>query len=149
MLHVPVKDVKGNAWCGPTAISSITQTPVSTIQKMVRRIRGPQYRYIERKRGGGYIKKPYKAPVRGMYDNEVIEVMRRLKFNLIEEKSFKGTFKSFCEDYGHAGPFIVQVTRHYIAVSKGMACDTYSKTPIPWQDHPLLRKQVKRYIKFA
>lgn len=151
MLHEPIKDVKGKGWCGPTAISAITQTPISKIQKMVRRVRADRERkHHGRVLNGGNAKNVNggKMPVRGMYNFEVIEVMRRLKFNTDGEKSFKGTFRDFCDDCGHMGPFIVQVTRHYIAVSKGMACDTYTNKPVPWNEHPLLRKQVHKVIRF-
>jgi hypothetical protein len=144
MLYEPIHDVKGKGWCGPTAISSITQTPISTIQKMVRRVRSD----CEKAYYGRRIKRDRKLPVRGMYKSEVVQVMKRLKFKTSEFKPYTGTLAAFCDDRAHLGPFIVQVTGHFVAVSQGMICDTWSKKPVPWREHPLLRKQVKFYARF-
>ncbi len=155
MLYDAIRDVKGKGWCGPTAISSITQTPISKIQKMVRRVRSDS----ERKRFGrvligGLAKRcdGGKMPVRGMYNSEIIEVMRRLKFKVVHksEKDYKGTLGQFIFDCGHMGPFIVCVTGHYVAVSKGMICDTFTDgKPIPAATYSKLRSQVKVYWQFG
>lgn len=154
MLYDAIRDVKGKGWCGPTAISSITQTPISKIHKMVRRVRADRERErFGRVLIGGSAKgvDGRRMPVMGMYNSEILEVMKRLKFKVLkQENNYKGTLKSFIDDCGHLGPFIVNVTGHYIAVSHGMICDTYTDgKPIKATEYQALRKQVKVYFQFA
>ncbi len=151
MLHEPIKDVK-RAWCGPTAISSIAQQPISKIEKMTRRVRADseRKRYGRVLKGGNAVTPTGKRKkVNSMWPGELIEVMRRLKFKLVERKSFNGTLRAFCDDYGHSGPFIVFTNGHFLAVSKGMLCDTLTKKPIPMHEYPHPNCRMKEYLKFA
>lgn len=153
MLYDPVVDVTTRAYCGPTAISSITQAPISKIRKMVRRMRKAFAKTYEgHNYYGAWADKQLsgrKHPVRGMYHNEMLDVMRRLKRYPTEHKKFKGTLRAFMDDYGHSGPFIVVVTGHYVAISKGMICDTYTKKPVPFAEYPKPGWRVKEYFKFT
>jgi hypothetical protein len=97
-------------------------------------------------------------PVSGMSNAELLEVMRRLAYpikdqgeheSIVGSGAMKGTtLREFCEDRAHMGPFIVNVTGHYVAVSRGMICDTFTKEPKPWSEYPKLRTRVQRWWKF-
>jgi hypothetical protein len=151
MLHPPIYDTKAKAYCGPTAISAVGNVPISKIHKMIRRVRSDYERgYRGRVLNGGMVKdiRGYKKRIVGVSNSELLQVMKRLGF---KSKPHAGgmTLRQFCEDRGHMGPFIVNVTGHYIAVSHGMVCDTCTKSVARWQDYPRLRWRVKRFWLFT
>lgn len=157
MLYEVVNDTTVKSpYCGPTAIAAITNAPISKVHKMARRIRGPKFRYVERKGGNGYVKKAYKAPIKGMHNSELLTVLKRLKVKPKEYHSFVGTgekkqsLRAFMDDYGNvSGPFIVNVTNHYVAVYKGMICDTWTRgKPISFAEYGGRNRKVEKYWKF-
>lgn len=129
----------------------MTGAPFDKVYKMVRRYRGERER---RTRGrilnGGWVRdiNGRKLPIRGMYNSELLEIMRRLGFKSKPHQEWGMTLREFCENWGHMGPFIVNVTGHYVAVSHGMACDNTSKVPVPIAEFPRLGKRVKRFWLF-
>lgn len=154
MLHAVNKDVHVKAYCGPTAIATVTNTPISKIHKMIRRYRNDRFRKIygrSKPIPASYEKKR----ITGMHNFELLEIMRRLgnpfkKAYRTKTDGIPGmSLKTFCEDYGHMGPFIVNVTGHYVSVSKGMICDTQTGyKPIPWQDYKRLGWRVVAFWSF-
>jgi len=156
MLHTPVYDTKARAFCGPTAIAAVTGTPISKVHKMVRRLRADKEReWRGRVLNGGRVKDLLgrRMPVKGMHNRELVEIMRRLGFKVKHARwpvpgRRTETLQAFCEDRGHMGPFIVNVTGHYVAVSHGMICDTLKRTPVPFAEYPKLRSRVKAFWHF-
>lgn len=141
MLHTPVYDVPTRAYCGPTAISAVANEPISKIRKMIRRVRKENGRRTKDRNGR-------RIPVRGVGDMELLAVMKRLGFASKAHTESGMTLRAFCEDRGHMGPFIVTVSGHYVAISHGMICDTYTKAPVPCEQYPKLGCRVKRFWKF-
>jgi hypothetical protein len=44
-------------------------------------------------------------------------------------RSKRYTLDAFAKEHGDDGPFIVNVTGHYVAISNGEFCDPYVKRP--------------------
>jgi len=142
MLHTPVYDTgASHVYCGPTAISAVSGEPISKIHKMLRRAR---------KEWGGWVKddRGRRLPIKGVYNSEMLKVMKRLGYKAIPHVEHGMTFREFLDDRGHMGPFIVNVTGHYIAVSHGMLCDNSTKTPIPVSEYSGRNKRVQRFWLF-
>lgn len=135
MLHTPIVDVDTRAYCGPTAISSIANVPVSKVRQMAQRYRG-------RDRAGR------RRAIRGMHNYEMLYIMTRLGCKPRPLAMRGMTLKQLCDDIGHYGPFIVNVTGHYVAVSHGMICDTFTKVPVPIAEYKKLRKRVQHVWRF-
>lgn len=156
MLHTPNIDRKGRAYCGPTAIAAVTGEPVTKIEKMIRRIRsdGERKRYGRILYGGGVKNRDgRRLPIRGMYTWEMKKVMKRLGYKPVgyghhKNRNAPRTLREFCDDKGHLGVFIVEVTDHFVAVSRGMICDTMHKEPVPWQEYRKLSRRVVQWWRF-
>lgn len=152
MLHTPDYGDGARPFCGPTAIAAVTGESFKTIYKKIRRYRSER----ERPRAGGRILRGgsvldclgRKIPIRGMGNIELLEVMRRFGFKPKPHQEHGMTLRAFCDDRGHIGPFIVNVTGHYVAVSHGMICDTKTKVPVPIAEYEKLGYRVKRYWLF-
>jgi hypothetical protein len=44
---------------------------------------------------------------------------------------------------------IVNVTRHYVAISRGMICDTATKAPVPIAEYKRLGRRVEKVWLFT
>jgi len=166
MLRPINNDSGGRPYCGPAAISSITGAKTSLIYKKIRRIRNTREKSIRqgnRLLGGSVFALDGKRiPIRGMYNGEIVETMKRLGWPVKERSGDEIAFslartislpnrslRSFCENRAHMGPFIVETTRHYVAVSHGLICDTRTNgVPIPWQQYPKLSRRVRKWWRF-
>lgn len=135
-LFKPIVDVQGKAYCGPTSIAALTGVPVSRIRKMIRRVRGPYARDVNGR----------KIAVRGTENSEVLKVLERLGCKVERMKETESTIARFAADTAHIGAaFLVNVTNHYIAVSAGMICDTYTqKEIVPASKYSKPRWRVQR-----
>lgn len=143
MLHTPQYDVKNRAFCGPTAISAVANVPISKVRKMVRRYRN------DRRRHFGIGPRKRKSAIMSMTNSELLTVMRRLKFKVTPHTGDGMTLRQLCDDIGHTGPFIVEVTGHYVAISHGMICDTLTRVPVPFSEYKHKKCKVKRYWRFT
>jgi hypothetical protein len=74
-------------------------------------------------------------PVAGIYEGEMLECMRRLGFEPRAEGGSYASLMAFCRDMGHMGDFMVMVSGHFIAVGSGLICDTYTQTPITFEQY--------------
>jgi hypothetical protein len=165
MLHPVNRDVKGGVYCGPTAIAAITGQPVSVIYKRLRRVRADRDRKNYGKVPvGGALKRMdgHKRPIVGTSNHEVLTVLERLGYpsvamDVVGRKLARGwggmqstmTLRRFCDDMAHLGPTLIEVTGHYVAVSRGMILDTQTGyVPIPWRDYPKLGWRVQRWWRF-
>lgn len=122
-LFTPNYDVRhDSAFCGPTAISAITGLPISEIRDAIRQASGK----VRRSDGSAW-------PVRGIYDRDLISAMKKLGWRVAEQgeaaKQKRQRLYDFARDHGDAGPFIVSVSRHYVAIGGGEFCDTSTCLP--------------------
>ncbi len=152
MLHAVNRDVKGGVYCGPTAIAAITGQPVSVIYKKIRRVRaeGDRRRYGKVVNGGNVKRSDgNKRRIVGTHNWEVLKVLKRLGYNAVAKGAEVMTLRAFCEDRAHLGPHLINVTGHYVTVSRGMILDTRTGyVPIPWQNYPRLGWRVQRWWRF-
>ena len=126
MLHTPHYDVRTRAFCGPTAMSAVTGIRISEIRETIRKIRG-----TVASNGAA-------MPVTGLANDELIQAMELLGWKIAEKADCetdqrKEVFRlgEFLDANGHLGPYIVNVTGHYYAVSHGEICDTFTCLPKP------------------
>ncbi len=129
MLHTPNYDVRGRAFCGPTAIAAITGEPISVIREVIRS-------QIGTKSDGTAM------PVMGISNTVLLGTMTVLKWRVINESGstdnrlnrmdvFRfGDFLNHIQMHEHDGPYIVNVTGHYYAVDADEICDTHTKIPL-------------------
>jgi hypothetical protein len=152
MLFTPVYDVRNRAFCGPTAISAVTGQPISEIRETIRET----CRTLD---AAGR-----KAKIMGVANSELLIAMGTFGWKVVEEmenqwfprpldrsRAPRYRFQQFLEEHGHDGPYVVNVTGHYIAVGWGEACDTYTKLPIEitrW-NKARGRRWVQNWWKFA
>lgn len=143
---------KQREFCGPTAIAAVTGASLEDIRDAIRQERGP-----ERKSDGSHM------PIMGLTVVELLGVMDHLGWKVIEEDSYKDraelkraklcTLGEFAIAHGHDGPFIVNVTGHYVAISHDEFCDTRSimctdlDRAMKWKG--VAGKWVKNWWKFA
>ena len=146
-LHTPVYDVRTRAFCGPTAMSAVTGLPISQIRDAIRKASGKELTAD----GRAY-------PVMGIRNVDMIVAMELLGWRAIwtvfNNNAEIGTpdwyrLDDFLSDHARSGPFIVEVTGHYIAVSYDEVCDTFTKLPIPVERWKRGRKRwVRSWWKF-
>lgn len=141
MLHTPIADGRRH-FCGPTAIAAVTGATFDEVYKKIRRVRSDRNGRVRDTAGR-------KVPIKGMGNFDLLLTMKRFGFK-VKAKGSLGypTLRALLEDRGHLGPIIVNVTHHYIAVSRGMICDTFTKVPIPMMDYPKLRVRVEGWYQF-
>jgi len=145
MLHTPIYDVRGMPYCGPTAIAAVTGEPVSIIRVIIRE-------QIGTKKNGDAM------PIIGVSRQVLLKTMHMLGWNVIraggnvsrarsamirlrdedEDKPLDrtrdiirlGDFLDTIQMEEQAGPYIVNVTRHYYAVDQDEICDTHTRIPL-------------------
>jgi hypothetical protein len=122
-LHTPNYDIRTRAYCGPTAISAVTGEPISVIRDAIRQASGK----IARANGSAW-------PITGVNNENLLAAMQLLGWQIVEQWSEPAaggpyTLDSFARDRGNDGPFIVNVTGHYVAISQGEFCDPFTVLP--------------------
>jgi hypothetical protein len=141
MLHTPNYDIRGRAFCGPTAIAAITGEPISVIREVIRS-------QIGTKIDGTAM------PVMGISNKVMLRTMEELGWRVIKSDSHAqqirrqlgddedvltpaemdivrfGDFLDYVQMHEHVGPYIVNVTRHYYAVDADEVCDTHTQIPV-------------------
>jgi hypothetical protein len=141
MLHTPNYDVRGRAFCGPTAMSAVTGLPISEIREMIRDVWG-------KTKSNGHA-----MPVMGLDNASLLASMRRFGWEVADtadcengpdERRNRFRLGDFLDAKGDDGPFIVNVTGHYYAVSQGEICDTFSCLP---KEIVRFRKGRARWVK--
>jgi hypothetical protein len=147
MLHTPNYDVRTRAFCGPTAISAVTGEPISVIRDVIRSVGN----YAERGTPGRRA-----SPIKGVSTKDLLAAMEKLGWKVVDkmpgvdyrlppaERMKPYRFASFLDEHGHDGPFIVNVTGHYYAVSHGEVCDTFTCLP---KDIAKFKRGWKRWVK--
>jgi hypothetical protein len=142
VLHTPNIRAARREFCGPTAIAAVTGIHISDIRDAIHQARGDI-----RATSGAHM------PIAGMNNKDLLATMAVLGWHVSESwsapkvvweavevnavvnrmrrKNFKSyTLAEFAKEYGAGGPFIVNVTGHYVAISEGEFCDTYSEVPV-------------------
>jgi hypothetical protein len=130
-LHTPHKDVKTKPFCAPTAIAAITGEPVSVVRDAIRQASGKMLTSAGKAH-----------PVMGVDNSSVLKAMALLGWHVVERRSVPSnakryTLDAFAKDHGDDGPFIVNVPGHYVTISNGEFCDTYTKGPQALSDGAL------------
>lgn len=149
-LHTPQHDGRRH-FCGPTAIAAITGATFPEIYKKIRRVRSGQLKamYGYAVKDAGRDTAGRKTPIKGMRNDELLIVMQRMGFKMKQGFQAKRmTLGQLLEDRGHLGPMIVNVTHHYIAVSRGTICDTITRVPVPISAYPKLKYRVECFWQF-
>lgn len=152
MLHNPRYRGSQREFCGPTAIAAVTGASLEEVRDAIRQVRGPTLRA-----DGAYM------PITGLPVVELLEVMDNLGWKVVEEDLWQDraelkraklcTLGEFAENHGHDGPYIVNVTGHYVAISQHEFCDTRSimctdlDRAMKWRG--MAGKWVKNWWKFA
>jgi len=155
MLYTPKYRGTRREFCGPTAIAAVTGASLEEVRDAIRQERGPELRS-----DGGYM------PIMGLHNVEMLGAMDQLGWKVVEEDAWRDraelmaasraklcTLGEFAAEHGHDGPYIVNVTGHYVAISHGEFCDTRSILPVEldramkWKG--LAGKWVKNWWKFA
>lgn len=143
MLHKPNYDVRTRAFCGPTAMSAVTGLPISLIRDAVREVSG----LMETANGAAH-------PVMGMRNEWLIDAMALLGWRVVDsadvasrfdkyERRDRLTLGDFCAGCAKRGPYIVNVTGHYVAVGGGEICDTFTNIPL---DIAGYRRRMGRWV---
>lgn len=141
MLHTPNYDVRGRAFCGPTAMAAVTGMPISQIREIIREVWGTT------KSNGAAM------PVMGLDNASLLTSMLRLGWKVAEtadcendvgQRRDRFRLGDFLDANGNGGPFIVNVTGHYYAVSQGEICDTFTCLP---KDIARFKKGRYRWVK--
>ncbi|RVP95803.1 hypothetical protein [Sinorhizobium meliloti] len=138
-LFTVINDTRSRAWCGPTAVAAITGAPVSVVRDCLRLARF----------GSHWVDRPRSPPIMGTRDHEVEHAMRSLGFHghwqTVPGNPTLAAFLESRQGLLRTHPTIIQVTRHYVAVSGWLFCDTFTKGEVvDADDAPGRRKRVKR-----
>lgn len=138
-LRDVVNDTSARAYCGPTAVASITGTPISLVRDCYRLVRY----------GARWVNLPRAPRIAGTYWYETEKVLRMLGF-IGTWHSVRGspTLAAFLEQRSgtvRSHPCAIFVTRHVVAVSGWQFCDTFSNgVVVEADDAPRRRKRVKK-----
>ncbi|MGQ3210913.1 MAG: hypothetical protein ACT6U0_21390 [Shinella sp.] len=137
-LRDVVNDTKSRAFCGPTAVAAITGEPVSRVRDAFRLVRY----------GTNWIRRHRSPPIMGTYTHEIERVLRLFGYvGAWHKVPGRPTLAAYLEDRGglqRTHPCVVRVTRHVVAVSGWVFCDTASKGQlVNADDAPGRRKRVK------
>lgn len=119
-LFTPLYDEPSGRYCGPTAICAVTGLPLSQVKAAIRQASGK----ITDAAGRSH-------RVSGVANKDLIGALTILGWHTIEQaeclnpgtRRDQFTFAEFCQARGNDGPYIVNVTGHYIAVGWGEMCD--------------------------
>lgn len=156
MLHTPHRNSGSSRYCGPTAIMAITGLRGSEVRDAIRQTRGN----IMSAAGthmpvsglsnkdllgamnvlGWHTVEEWSAPDGKLSQRVKIPDLKgewhdghggRFRYERKRPEGFARTpFSQFLAERGHDGPFVVNVTGHYMAVSHGEVCDA-SSTILP------------------
>lgn len=138
-LFTVINDTRSRAWCGPTAVAAITGAPVSLVRDCFRLARF----------GSHWRDRPRSPPIMGTRDREVEHAMRSLGFHghwqTVPGNPTLAAFLESRQGLLRSHPTIVCVTRHYVAVSGWLFCDTFTEGQVvDADDAPRRSKRVKR-----
>jgi len=148
-LHTPRYRGSRREFCGPTAMAAVTGADIDDIRDALRQASGK----IMTAAGAAH-------PVMGVGNDALVGAMALLGWSVTEEwkaeprNNNKPGYKAsrlgdFLDERGNDGPFIVNVTGHYYAVSHGEICDTYTKLPTEISKFRRRAKWVERWWKFS
>tara|TARA_Y100001973_G_C5022992_1_gene244121 strand:+ start:190 stop:633 length:444 start_codon:yes stop_codon:yes gene_type:complete len=137
MLHrIDAKGWNGKAWCGPSAVSTLTGAPL-----------------IHTHSRAAFYQNQAMKKVKGMYNEEVILLLREQGYgvrqiDLTERFETQPTINMFMKSrtpYEFAMPILLGITNHFISVHMNWACDNWTLNPVPFNEFP----KPKRRVEFA
>lgn len=157
-LYTPNQNSGSSRYCGPTAIMAVTGCLGSDVRDAVRQVRGD----IRDAKGahmpvmgmsnadliatmailGWSIKEQWESPdgALKLVDDQKGDWIgpNGVRRSYKRPKGFKPyLFSDLLRERGNGGPFIVNVTGHYMAVSHGEVCDAYEN---------FLPREIDRYL---
>lgn len=141
-LYTPHRNAGSSRYCGPTAIMAVTGCSGSDVSAAIRQARGHILNHTPDWQGGSW-------RISGVSNTDLILAMSFLGWfvddRMGDAKSMKPyRFSTFLAEHGNDGPFIVNVTGHYLAVSHGEVCDA-STTILPIEIDRYLKGRSYKY----
>jgi hypothetical protein len=139
MLYTPNYNTGSSRFCGPCAIMAVTGEAGSDVRDAVRQARGDI-----RSDSGAHM------PVMGMSNDDLLAAMYLLGWRVFQSYAHLDgqymRFKDFLLEHGRRdGPFIVNVTGHYMAVSHGEVCDARATSGLPIEIDRYLNRGKRPY----
>lgn len=135
MLYTPKRNAGSSRYCGPTAIMAVTGLPGSDVVDAIRQVRGDIRNAAGAREGIMGVSNEDLLAAMGLLGWMVVESWQAPKgdaaFRLDPKGQWFGSrgerksrlpnlrFSKFATEHGVGGPFIVNVTGHYMAVSQG------------------------------
>ena len=136
----PVQNDTGRRvyYCGPAAVSALTGTPLTRVEKMIFRVRDDWWRSQRRKPSKR--RRPFP---KSTSTYEVTAVLERLGCKVTDYPTTDlKTLGQFVDDTQHMpGAFLVNVTKHWVAVSSGHVAETIGGGVVKWVETD--RRKVK------
>lgn len=119
-------------WCGPTALAIITGRTLKFCHNKLARLEWKQPRHLK-----------------GVSNGSMLAALKEMKFLPFRVDAAHGmTLRKYIEEVQSTehfrGVMLVNVTRHYVVISKGMVVDNHRTTPMSVRDHPMWRKRIER-----
>jgi len=119
-------------WCGPTALAIITGKTLKYCHNKLARLEWKKPHYLQGVSNGSMI---LALREMGYVVKCIDDAWSKTLRQYIEEKQATSHFR---------GVMLVNVTGHYVVISKGMVADNHQWTPRPVREHPMWRKKIKR-----
>lgn len=137
-LRDVVNDTKSRAFCGPTAVATIADEPISLVRDAFRFVRC----------GPGWVNYDRAPAIMGTTHREMRRVLELFGFighwQTISGKPTLAAFLEAREGSLRTHPCVVEVTNHWVVISGWQFCDTLSKGKVVEADEaPGRRKRVK------
>lgn len=117
-------------WCGPTALAIITGRTLKYCHNKLAAIRGQS---PARLRGVWNSNMRIALDHMGFVAIRVCPKQRKTLRHFIEEEQTTDQFRSV---------MLVNVTKHYVVIQRGMVVDNHCSTPMPVREHPMWRKRI-------
>ena len=117
-------------WCGPTALAIITGRSLKFCHNKLAKIAGKEPRYLK-----------------GAYNWHMLYALKEMKFLPFRVDAAHGkTLRQYVDEVQTTehfrGVMLVNVTDHYVVISKGLVVDNQNPTPQPVRDYPMSRKRI-------
>lgn len=119
-------------WCGPTALAIITGRTLKYCHNKLARLAWKEPRYLKGTGNGDMIRALREM---GYLPSRVDDAWHKTLRQYIEEVQNTEHFR---------GVMLVNVTNHYVVISKGMVADNHCSKPIPVREHPSWRKRIAK-----
>lgn len=128
---------KKKAWCGPSAIATLTGCPLREATELLSRVTGEPY-----------------AKLSGVWDEAMSAALHQLGYRMAHnDVGFKRLARRYHNTGGHGvttlarflaersameklTPMLINITDHYVSAHLGWACDNHTDRPVPIGEFP-------------